>query len=377
MPGPVQTKDYYKILDVPREASTEDIKKAYRKFVRKFHPDANPGNREAEERFKEINEAYEVLSDPQKRAQYDQFGFVGDIPQGGSPFDGTSPFGDIFGDIFDSFFGGGGRRGRSSTAPRRGSDLEMELECTLEEAFSGAVREVSIPRWEGCKRCGGSGAEPGTSPETCPACGGRGQVEHVQRTPFGQFSSVTPCARCAGKGKIISSPCKSCSGSGVLRQSHRLDVRIPPGADTGLRLRITGEGEAGVNGGPPGDLYLLIRVREHPRFERDGDRLHTKVSVLFPQAALGCEIPIETLDGEEVLDIPPGSQPGETFRLRGKGMPRLRGKGRGDLVVHLSVEVPRDLTDRQRALLQALAQEMDVSVKENESFLDKLKSFFG
>jgi molecular chaperone DnaJ len=233
---------------------------------------------------------------------------VGDIPQGGSPFDGTSPFGDIFGDIFDSFFGGGGRRGRSSTAPRRGSDLEMELECTLEEAFSGAVREVSIPRWEGCKRCGGTGAEPGTSPEACPAWGGRGQVEHVQRTPFGQFSSVTPCARCAGRGKIISSPCKSCNGNGMLRQSHRLDVRIPPGADTGLRLRITGEGEAGVNGGPPGDLYLLMRVREHPRSNATGTGC-TPVSVCFPRPPWGVKFPSRLLMGKNCSTFRRGVSP--------------------------------------------------------------------
>ena len=382
MPG--THKEYYQVLDVPRDASAEDIKKAYRKLVRKYHPDTNPGNREAESRFKEIGEAYEVLSDPQKRAQYDQFGYVGDMPGGGSgPFGGGGgePFGDIFGDIFDSFFGGGGAgrsRTRNANAPRRGADLEMELACTLEEVFAGAPKEVQIPRWEGCKRCGGNGAEPGTSVETCSACGGRGQVEHAQRTPFGQFVSVVPCTRCGGKGKVISAPCKSCGGDGRTRHRHRVDVRVPPGADTGTRLRMTGEGEIGANGGPPGDLYLVITLAEHPRFLREGDTLHAQVSVAFPQAALGSAAEISMLDGSvERLEIPAGSQPGDVIRLKGKGMPRLRGNGRGDLLAHLKVEVPRELTEKQRSLLSALAQEMNVPVEENEGFLEKLKGWFG
>ena len=377
-------KEYYQVLDVPRDASAEDIKKAYRKLVRKYHPDTNPGNREAESRFKEIGEAYEILSDPQKRAQYDQFGYVGDMPGGGSgPFGGGGgePFGDIFGDIFDSFFGGGGAgrsRTRNANAPRRGADLEMELACTLEEVFAGAPKEVQIPRWEGCKRCGGNGAEPGTSVETCSACGGRGQVEHAQRTPFGQFVSVVPCTRCGGKGKVISAPCKSCGGDGRTRHRHRVDVRVPPGADTGTRLRMTGEGEIGANGGPPGDLYLVITLAEHPRFLREGDTLHAQVSVAFPQAALGSAAEISMLDGSvERLEIPAGSQPGDVIRLKGKGMPRLRGNGRGDLLAHLKVEVPRELTEKQRSLLSALAQEMNVPVEENEGFLEKLKGWFG
>ena len=377
-------KEYYQVLDVPRDASAEDIKKAYRKLVRKYHPDTNPGNREAESRFKEIGEAYEILSDPQKRAQYDQFGYVGDMPGGGAgPFGGGGgePFGDIFGDIFDSFFGGGGAgrsRTRNANAPRRGADLEMELACTLEEVFAGAPKEVQIPRWEGCKRCGGNGAEPGTSVETCSACGGRGQVEHAQRTPFGQFVSVVPCTRCGGKGKVISAPCKSCGGDGRTRHRHRVDVRVPPGADTGTRLRMTGEGEIGANGGPPGDLYLVITLAEHPRFLREGDTLHAQVSVAFPQAALGSAAEISMLDGSvERLEIPAGSQPGDVIRLKGKGMPRLRGNGRGDLLAHLKVEVPRELTEKQRSLLSALAQEMNVPVEENEGFLEKLKGWFG
>ena len=306
------------------------------------------------------------------------------MPGGGSgPFGGGGgePFGDIFGDIFDSFFGGGGAgrsRTRNANAPRRGADLEMELACTLEEVFAGAPKEVQIPRWEGCKRCGGNGAEPGTSVETCSACGGRGQVEHAQRTPFGQFVSVVPCTRCGGKGKVISAPCKSCGGDGRTRHRHRVDVRVPPGADTGTRLRMTGEGEIGANGGPPGDLYLVITLAEHPRFLREGDTLHAQVSVAFPQAALGSAAEISMLDGSvERLEIPAGSQPGDVIRLKGKGMPRLRGNGRGDLLAHLKVEVPRELTEKQRSLLSALAQEMNVPVEENEGFLEKLKGWFG
>lgn len=380
MPG--THKDYYEVLEVPREAGAEDIKKAYRKLVRKYHPDTNPGNREAETRFKEIGEAYEILSDPQKRAQYDQFGYVGDMPGASGPFGaGGEPFGDVFGDIFDTFFGGGGggrNRTRNANAPRRGADLEMELSCTLEDVFSGTTKEVQIPRWETCKRCGGNGAEPGTSPETCSACGGRGQVEHAQRTPFGQFVSVVPCTRCGGKGKTIAAPCKSCGGDGRTKHRHRVDVRIPPGADSGTRLRMVGEGESGINGGPPGDLYLVVTVADHARFLREGDVLHAQASVAFPQAALGSSVEVPMLDGSvERVEIPPGSQPGEIFRLRGKGMPRLRGSGRGDLQLHLRVEVPRELTEKQRTLLSALAQEMDVPVTESEGFLEKLKGFFG
>ncbi|HOU31793.1 MAG TPA: molecular chaperone DnaJ [Synergistaceae bacterium] len=380
MPG--THKDYYQILDVPRDASAEDIKKAYRKLVRKYHPDANPGNREVESRFKEISEAYEVLSDPQKRTQYDQFGYVGDMPGGGAgPFGGGEPFGDIFGDIFDSFFGGGGAgrgRTRNVNAPRRGADLEMEISCTLEEVFSGVPKEVQIPRWETCKRCSGQGAEPGTSAETCSACGGRGQVEHAQRTPFGQFVSVVPCTRCGGKGKTIAAPCRSCGGDGRTRHRHRVEVRIPPGADTGTRLRMVGEGESGVNGGPSGDLYLVVTVATHPRFLREGDTLHVQIPVAFPQAALGSSAEIVMLDGVvERVTIPAGSQPGDLVRLRGKGMPRLRSSGRGDLLAHIKVEVPRELTERQRGLLVALAQEMDVPVEENEGLLEKIKGWFG
>ncbi|MDD2206193.1 MAG: molecular chaperone DnaJ [Aminobacterium sp.] len=379
MPAPGAQEDFYEILGVPRDASAADIKKAYRRLVRKYHPDANPGNAEAEEKFKKINAAYEVLSDSEKRAQYDQFGTVGDMPPGGSPFDGFGGMGDVFGDIFDNIFGGGmGRRRSDPRAPRRGSDLEMRLTITLQDAALGIDHEVDIPRWETCSKCNGSGAEPGTSPETCSRCGGTGQVEVRQQTPFGQFVSVTPCPECGGTGQIIRNKCSECHGEGRVRKTHRVKVKVPAGVDTGTRLRIQGEGEAGLNGGPSGDLYFVINVDEHPVFKRDGADLHKKETIAFPTAALGGVIHLETLiDGKEELDVPAGTQPGKVFRVRGKGMPKLRGgRGRGDLFVHVTIEVPTRLTEKQKALIEGLAKEMELEVKD-EGLFAKFKNIFG
>lgn len=375
---PPGNKDYYKILGVSRDADQAEIKKAYRKLVRQYHPDANPGNKEAEEHFKKVNEAYEVLGDPQKRAQFDQFGHVGDIP-GGSPFEGFggAGMGDIFGDIFENIFGGTGRRRADPNAPQKGADLESELVITLEEAARGIKKSVEIPRWENCDRCGGSGAEPGSSPETCPTCGGTGQVETQQRTPFGQFVSVNTCPYCNGRGTIVRNPCKSCRGEGQVRRKHSVEVSVPSGVDLGTRLRISGEGQAGINGGPPGDLYLVMNVKNDPVFKRDGVDLHRKVGIAFPQAVLGSEIGVATLiDGERDVEIPAGTQPGKVIKLKGYGMPSLRGSLRGDLFLHVDVEVPRKLTDKQRALLEQLAVEMDVKIKET-GVLGKFKSLFG
>ncbi|MBC7323021.1 MAG: molecular chaperone DnaJ [Acetomicrobium sp.] len=375
MAGPSKGKDYYEILGVGRDASQEEIKRAYRKLVRQYHPDANPGNKEAEERFKLINEAYEVLSDPQKKAQYDQFGFVGDVPpqSGEGPWD-FGGFGDLFGDFFGDFFGGFGSR-RDARSPQRGMDLEMPLTVTLREAAFGASKVVYIPRWENCRTCGGSGAAPGTSPERCPHCGGKGQVESRSRSPFGEFVTVRTCPHCGGSGFVIKNPCKECGGRGKTRVRHKVEVNIPPGIDTGMRLRIKGEGEEGRNGGPPGDLYLVIEVEEDPLFKRQGDDLHVRVEVPFPIAALGGKISVPTLEGEEEVEINPGTQPGSIKRLKGLGMPRQRGSGRGDLIAHINIAVPRNLTDKQRALIEALAIEMDVPIKASGLF-DKIKGLF-
>ncbi|ADE57557.1 MULTISPECIES: molecular chaperone DnaJ [Aminobacterium] len=379
MPSPGTQEDLYEILGVPRDASSADIKKAYRQLVRKYHPDANPGNADAEEKFKKINMAYEVLSDSQKRAQYDQFGTVGDMPPGGSPFDGFGGMGDVFGDLFENIFGGGmGRRRADPRAPRQGADLEMRVTISLKDAALGLDHEVEIPRWDNCARCNGSGAEPGTSPERCSRCGGTGQVEIRQQTPFGQFVSVSPCPECGGSGQFIRNKCSSCNGQGRTRNLHRVKVKIPAGVDVGTRLRIHGEGEAGINGGPPGDLYLVVNIEDHPVFKRDGSDLHKKEAIAFPTAALGGMIRLETLiDGVEELEVPSGTQPGKVFRIRGKGMPRLRGgRGRGDLFIHVTVEVPTRLTEKQKALIEGLAKEMELEVKD-EGLFSKFRNLFG
>ena len=377
-------KDYYDILGVPKSATPEEIKKAYRKLTRKYHPDANPGNEEAERKYKEINEANDVLSDPQKRAQYDQFGFVGDVPPpgaggfGGEPFFGGGTGGGFdFGDIFESFFGGGVGRARANpNAPRRGADLEMATKITLETAYKGATRDVEIPREETCTHCSGSGAEPGTKVETCPECHGTGQLERATQTPFGQMVQVVPCVRCGGKGKIVTTPCKECRGQGRVRRTKKLEVKIPPGVDTGTRLRIAGEGEGGVNGGPSGDLFIMIEVMADKRFQRDGADLHMKVDIAVPQATLGTTVSIPTFDGAEKLDIPAGTQPGSVLRIKNRGMPRLRGSGKGDLHIHVRVNVPKNLSDKGKQLMAELAAEMKVEVAEDKTVLGKIKNKF-
>ena len=368
-------KDYYDILGVGRGASADDIKKAYRKLTRKYHPDANPGDAEAEAKYKEINEANEVLSDPQKRAQYDQFGYVGDMPPGGGDFGGFGGFGgadigDLFGDLFGGGFGGS-RRSSNPNGPKRGSDLEYTMQISLEDAFRGVTKKIEIPRLETCPHCGGNGAEPGSKVETCPTCGGRGQVQQVINTPFGQMSQMASCPNCKGKGKIISTPCRECKGQGRIRKQHSVEVKIPAGVDTGIRLRVSSQGEAGLNGGPTGDLFILIEVRQDRRFQRKGDDLNTSVDIAYPQAALGCEVKIETFDGSETLDIPAGTQPGSKLRIKGRGMPRLRGGGHGDMNILVRVGVIKSPSSKERELLEALAKEMKVQVKTREGFFEK------
>jgi molecular chaperone DnaJ len=366
-------------LDVPRDATADDIKRAYRKLTRKFHPDANPGNADAERKFKEINEANDVLSDPQKRAQYDQFGFVGDAPPPGAggfggDFFGGGFSGDLFGDILGNLFGA--RAGGNQNGPRRGSDLEMAMHISLETAYRGATREVEVPREENCPHCDGLGAEPGSKITTCSACGGKGQVERGANTPFGRMVQVVPCAACGGRGKIIETPCHECRGSKRVRRNRKLEVKIPPGVDTGTRIRFSGEGEAGRNGGQPGDLFIMLEIAPDSRFERNGADLHVKVDIEMPQAALGATVSIPTFEGTEKLDVPSGTQPGSVLRIKNRGMPRLRGSGNGDLHVHVRVKVPKSLSARGRQLMEELASDMKVEVAGNKGILDRIKDKF-
>lgn len=356
-------RDYYEILNASREATKDEIRNAYRKLALKYHPDRNKSP-EAEERFKEISEAYAVLSDDEKRRQYDQFGHAGidqrytydDIFRGVDFDDILRDLGfgfGGFGSIFDMFFGSRGGRGEVS----RGRDIRYDLEITLEQAYSGHTAEIQVPRRERCVTCRGTGAKPGASPRKCGKCGGTGQIQHVQSRGFMTFSRVEPCDRCRGKGTIIDSPCNVCRGAGVVQRSRRISVKVPRGVDASSHLILRGEGEAGENGGHTGDLYVVINVRPHEIFERGGRDLHCKVPVKFSVAALGGEVPVPTLDGPVSLKVPPGTQSGALFRLRGKGMPSLRDGRRGDQLVSVQVQTPVELTDSQRDLISRLAQE--------------------
>jgi len=366
-------RDYYEVLGVERSASDEDLKKAYRKLALKYHPDKNPGDKAAEERFKEIGEAYQVLCDAERRAAYDRFGHAA-FEQGGlGGFDFGAGFEDILGDLFGDFFGTGRRRGGRSRT-RRGQDLQYQLEVTFEEAARGCEKTLSIPRLAVCATCSGSGAKPGTRPTTCQQCRGSGQIRFQQ----GFFAIAKTCGTCNGRGTVISSPCTDCSGSGARRRTHTLSVRIPAGVDTGSRLKLRGEGETGANGGLAGDLYVLIQVAEHPIFVRDGVDVVCEVPVSIAQAALGTEIDIPTLDGARKLKVPAGTQSGHLFRLRGLGVPDLNGYGHGDQVVRLAVETPRRLSVRQRELLEEFARISGEEVHPlSKSFLDKVKSLLG
>lgn len=356
-------RDYYEVLGVGRDASTEEIRKAYRRLARKYHPDANPGDAQAAERFKEVKEAYDVLSDAGKRAAYDRFGHAGVDPSagpggagpGGGPFGGFDPF-QGFEDIFETFFGGGARAAGSARRPRRGADILGAMEIDFEDAAFGVEREVEVVRTEPCDRCGGSGAEPGSGPVTCPDCRGRGQVQAARATPFGQFVTVTTCPRCSGTGRVIDNPCTECRGRQAVRRRRRITVNIPAGVDDGARIRLAGQGHMGEDGGPPGDLYIDVRVRPHPTFTREGHDVISRVTIGVAQAALGTSLEVETLDGHETVRVPAGTQSGDEIRLRGKGIPHLRGRGRGDHRVQVRVEVPRNLTDEEKDLMLKLAR---------------------
>ena len=370
-------RDYYEILSVSKTATETEIKAAYRKLAVKHHPDKNPDDHTAEEKFKEAAEAYSVLSDPQKRAAYDRFGHQGvGAGAGGASGFGGAGFSNIE-DIFDLFgfgdmFGGqgGGRSGR--TAAQRGADLRYDLEITLEEAALGKEEKLNIPRLEKCDECDGKGAEKGTEPETCITCQGSGQTRYQQ----GFFSVMRTCPNCSGKGQIIKTPCKKCKGAGRIEKEKTLEVKIPAGVETGSRLRVSGEGEAGAQGGAAGDLYVVVYVKEHEVFERQGANLYSAVPVTFAQAALGAEIKVKTLDGEEELKIPAGTQTGTVFRIKSQGMPALGGRGKGDLFVAVTLITPKTLTKEQRKLLEQLAEIEDIDFQD-ASFMDKVRNIFG
>jgi molecular chaperone DnaJ len=369
-------RDYYEVLGVPRTASTEEIKKAFRKLAMQYHPDRNnkPG---AEDRFKEVNEAYEVLCDQERRAAYDRFGHAGAQGFGfsGRPFEGFDMGG--FGDIFDAFFGGAATRTRREA--RRGGDLRARLTITFEEAAFGCEKEIEVTRNEACPRCGGQGNEPGSQLARCSSCNGSGEVRRVQKSIFGQFVNVVTCQQCGGEGRIITDPCKECRGVGRQRQRRRLSMRIPAGVSNEAQMRLTGEGDAGLNGGPPGNIYVAIHVQPHELFQRENSDIIYDLEVNIAQAALGTEMKVPTLDGAHSLRIPPGTQNGRVFVLRGKGVPHLRGQGRGDELVRVHVVVPTSLTAEQKRLLKELAASLGSSSDgvDDKSILGKIKDALG
>jgi molecular chaperone DnaJ len=367
-------RDYYEILGVSKGDDAKEIKKAYRRVAMKYHPDRNPDAPDAEDKFKEASEAYEILSDSEKRAAYDQFGHAGVDPQmGGGGFQGGN-FSDIFGDVFGDIFGGGGGRGRGG--PQRGADLRYTLDISLENAVKGTTVKIRVPTLVACEPCDGSGAKPGSSAATCGTCGGAGQVRMQQ----GFFQVQQTCPKCRGKGKVISDPCPSCRGNGRVEQTKTLSVKVPPGVDTGDRIRLSGEGEAGPDGGPPGDLFVQMSVKDHAIFERDGKHLYCEVPINFADAALGGELEVPTLDGRVVLKIPAETQTGKLFRLRGKGVKPVRGGSVGDLLCRVVLETPVSLNKRQKELLEELKQTMEDSgtrhSPKQSSWFEGVKNFF-
>src|SRR5437660_3784370 len=370
-------RDYYEVLGVQRNVSEEEVKRAYRKLAVKFHPDKNPDDPHAEEKFKEIGEAYDVLMDPDKRAAYDRFGHAafaqGTAARGGfhDPFDiFREVFGGAGGGIFETFFGGVGTRGEDR---QRGSDLRYDMQITLEEAAFGTEKEIEVRKLDACDQCQGSGAEPGSRSINCPTCGGRGQV--ISSRGFFQVSQT--CPRCRGVGQIIEKPCRKCSGEGRVENSSRIKLKIPAGIGSGSRLRSSRNGEAGIRGGPPGDLYVVLHIKEHPVFQRDEDDLYCEVPISFPLAALGCEVPVPTLEGKATLRTPAGTQGGQVFKLRGKGIANIEGRGRGDLLARVIVEVPTRLNSEQRRKLEEFANSCgEENTPLYRSFFERAKDFF-
>ena len=369
-------RDYYEVLGVARDASEQDLKKAYRRLARKYHPDRNSDDADAEQKFKEANEAFEVLSDADKRAAYDRFGHAGlEGAAGGSGFGGAN-FSDIFSDVFGDIFGGGGGGGARRNRPQRGADLQYTLELNLEEAVRGHTVNIRVPILEECESCDGSGAKPGSTPSNCTTCGGIGQVRMQQ----GIFSVQQTCPKCRGSGKMISNPCPKCRGEGRVEQQKTLSVKVPPGVDNGDRIRLSGKGEAGLKGGPSGDLYVQIVVREHPIFERDGRNLYCTVPISFVDAALGGELEVPTLDGRVSLKIPPETQTNELFRVRGKGVAPVRGGAAGDLLCRVTIETPVNLSEEQKTLLREFQRSLEQKGKnqspKTHSWFDGVKKFF-
>ena len=375
-----QKRDYYEVLGVSRGASEDEIKKAYKKMARKYHPDLNPGDKTAEEKFKEVNEAYEVLSDADKKARYDQYGHAGADPNFGAGgfgggFDGGFDFGDL-GDIFGSFFGGGfgGGRRTNPNAPQRGESIRMSIAISFEEAAFGCEKAVTVERYETCDTCHGNGCAPGTSPEVCPDCHGTGTVQVRRQTPMGVFATSSPCPKCGGKGRIIHQPCKDCRGSGMVRKKKTIQASIPAGIDNGQTISIRGQGNAGKNGGPAGDLLITITVRPHEMFRREGTSVLCEAPITFTQAVLGAELEIPTIDGKVKYTLPEGTQSGTTFRLKGKGIPSINGRGRGDQYVTVYIETPKNLNKEQKEALKKFAETMGESnYEEQKKFFKKFK----
>ena len=388
-----EKRDYYEVLGIGKNATDAEIKSAYRKLAKKYHPDLNPGNKEAEEKFKEVNEANDVLSDPQKRQRYDQFGFAGVDPNYaaangggaggfGGGFGGVD-LGDIFGDIFGGGFGGGfggfggGSSTRTANAPRKGHDIQASVILTFEEAAHGCSKKITINRQDTCPDCGGTGAAKGTSPETCPDCGGRGYVVTQQRTPFGVMQSQQPCSHCGGRGTIIRNPCKTCRGTGKTAARKSLEINIPAGIDDDQNIALRGQGDAGSNGGPAGDVIVHVTVKADPMFERDGYDVTIHVPITFSQAVLGDDVEVPTVDGRIVQHIPEGTQSGTTFRLRGKGVQYVNGRGRGDMYVKCEVEIPKKLSRTQREALKKFEGTLkEDNYEKRKGFFKKLKDMF-
>ncbi len=371
-----EKRDYYEVLGIQKGASEDEIKKAYKKLARKYHPDMNPGDKEAEEKFKEVNEANEVLSDPEKKARYDQFGFAGVDPNygagaGGGAYGGGFDFGDL-GDIFGSFFGGGfgGGQRRNPNAPQRGESIRASVSVSFTEAAFGCEKSVTLERSEQCPTCKGNGCAPGTTPEICPDCHGTGTVQTRRQTPMGVFASNGPCRKCGGTGRLIHQPCPDCRGTGAVRKRKTIKVNIPAGIDHGQTISLRGQGNAGKNGGPAGDLLITVMVQPHELFHRDGVDVFCEAPITFAQAVLGAELEIPTIDGKVKYSIPEGTQTGTVFRLKGKGIPVLNGRGRGDQYVTVTIETPRNLNKEQKEALRRFSETL------GESNYEKRKSFF-